>query len=611
MTSATPTAERHDPTAAGIGSVLIVLLIVAQLALYAWMAPRGFDFTDESFYLLNYLHWRELAGLVSFFGFYLELPFRVLGQSITAMRVLTLLLLMACAAGFTQQCLRYVVRSRSDNGDDDRDSKRWRAGWPFVAVGMAASLFYFGYLSTLRAPSYNLLVLCSMLLSTALLLRSLGGAVGLPGRRLTIFLYGVLLGVCGLSKATSGLLLAACHAAFFVAVNRDWRLRPLSERVLLTLAGVTLNAAVLTMVHPGWIESLRGGIAIFAYTGHSQVLEMVNGFGWDIQRLGLLLPWAAALVVVSTFLFWRLGRERARLSSLAITALVAVAVGALLIEGQGRLWWPSLLMLVVVLCLAEGITRGAARRGVRDDVAELALLGLLFALPLAYSFGTAMPVLEHSRSAAVFGVVAVLLRLCRLNQLGLLVQPALFLCLAGLCLPTLWIQMQAVHDVRHTYRQASALAAQKVPVQVGRSSRPLLVDADTRAAIDAVVGAARDAGLTADQPMLDFTGEGPGLVYALNARPLGVAWLVGGYPDSGKWAGRVLDRLPKSELRRAWVLASSDNPRAIPGWQRLVEQRLGAGSHELVATVRVPAPSRWGALAPATADLQLWRPGVR
>ena len=48
------------------------------------MAPRGFDFTDESYYLLNYLYWRDLTATVSFFGAYFELPFRMLGKAYRA-----------------------------------------------------------------------------------------------------------------------------------------------------------------------------------------------------------------------------------------------------------------------------------------------------------------------------------------------------------------------------------------------------------------------------------------------------------------------------------------------------------------------------------------------
>ena len=41
-------------------TLTVVILLLVQVGLYVWMAPRGFDFTDESYYFLNYLYWRDL-----------------------------------------------------------------------------------------------------------------------------------------------------------------------------------------------------------------------------------------------------------------------------------------------------------------------------------------------------------------------------------------------------------------------------------------------------------------------------------------------------------------------------------------------------------------------
>ena len=164
----TTTASRKDGSAVPIrklgwrAMLPLLALLLAQVGLYVWMAPRGFDFTDESFYFLNYPYWRDLIGTVSFFGAFFEWPFRMLSQSVPAIRIFSLLLLLASSAFFTREVLGYVSR---------RDDSTSETPWAFVAVGMAASLFYFGHLSTLRAPSYNLLALCSMLLATGLLLR--------------------------------------------------------------------------------------------------------------------------------------------------------------------------------------------------------------------------------------------------------------------------------------------------------------------------------------------------------------------------------------------------------------------------------------------------------
>jgi len=275
--------------------------------------------------------------------------------------------------------------------------------------------------------------------------------------------------------------------------------------------------------------------------------------------------------------------------------------------GLTRLWLPLIGLAVLLLWSVEGLRRKPVRR-TKGDGTDFGLMCLLFALPVAFSFGTNMPVLEHSQKAAVFVVVALCIRLHRLSRLELLVTPAIVACLTALCVPTLVIQLKAALDVDFTYRQLSPLGEQTMPVRVGAANTTLLVDATTRQTLQSVIGAARAAGLAPGQMILDFTGDGPGLIYALGGRPLGLAWLLGGYPNSHAWAARLVAQLSPQALQSAWLLTSDDNPRAISGWQQLLSARVGAGTHELVATVPIHAPYRWGINAPESIAVQLWKP---
>jgi len=576
----------------------VVVLLMAQVGLYVWMAPRGFEFTDEAYYILNYLHWRDLVGMVSFFGAYFELPFRMLGQSVPAIRIFSLLILLASSAFFTRETLRF---------SDRRDGTMSATPWLFVVVGMAASLFYFGYLSTLRAPSYNLLSLCSMLLATGLLMRLLEPSTSLANVRVAVFCYGLAVGACGLGKASTGAIMVVCHALFFALANRDWRLRHLLELLVLSLVGVSLNFAVLQWVHPQWLAVLREGIALFSYSSEGNLIDMANGLRWDIQRLAPMLPWAVGIIVAFVLLARWIGPvRRAALSALVVAVVVSCVVG-LVWGGLTRLWLPLIGLAVLLLWSVEGLRRKPVKL-TRNDATDFGLMCLLFALPIGFSFGTNMPVLEHSQKAAVFAVVAVCLRLHRLARLELLATPAIVACLTALCVPTLVIQLKAALDVDYTYRQLRPLGEQAIPVRVGATNTTVLVDATTHETLQSVIGAARAAGLAPGQAILDFTGDGPGLIYAIGGRPLGLAWLLGGYPSSHGWATRLVAQLSPQALQSAWLLTSDDNPRAIVGWQQLLSARLGVGTHVLVGTVPIQAPYHWGLNSPEIISVQLWKP---
>ena len=98
-------------------SIAPAVLLLGQAGLFIWMSPRGFELTDESFYLLNDLYWRDLTATVSFFGAYFELPFRLLGQSIS-IRIVALLGLAVASAFFAGQALRFSRRREA--GDSVR-----------------------------------------------------------------------------------------------------------------------------------------------------------------------------------------------------------------------------------------------------------------------------------------------------------------------------------------------------------------------------------------------------------------------------------------------------------------------------------------------------------
>jgi hypothetical protein len=324
------------------------------------------------------------------------------------------------------------------------------------------------------------------------------------------------------------------------------------------------------------------------------------------EMLPQLVPLVVVVEVVGVFLIKWIGPNNHK----AMSALVAAILGGCamgLIWGSPH-WWLPLLGLVVLLLWSIEVFCRKAKKSKRDGVTDFALMALLIALPIAYSFGTNMSVLDHSQMAAVFPVTAISLQLMRLARLGVLKHSALIVCLTALCLPTLAIQIRAATDIDYTYRQRRALGEQTMPVQLGPVDNTLLVDADTRKSLNSVIGAARTAGFITGEAILDFTGDGPGLVYALGGRPLGKAWLLGGLRGSSAVAANMVEMLPEEELRSAWVLSSDNNPRAIEGWQQMLEARVGHDAHELVATVTIRAPYSWGEDAPDRLTVQIWKP---
>lgn len=64
--------------------------------------------------------------------------------------------------------------------------------------------------------------------------------------------------------------------------------------------------------------------------------------------------------------------------------------------------------------------------------------------------------------------------------------------------------------------------------------------------------------------MIDLSGQSPGILYAIGAKNIVQAWIIGGYPGSLKVSKAALDHVPCEKIAEAWVLIEPDGPRSIP-----------------------------------------------
>lgn len=574
----------------------LALLLAAQVSLYIFLAPRGFEFTDEAFYLLNAMHWREFTAVYSMFGAFLQLPMQLSGGSLVAMRLLSLLTLAAGGAWLGHEVQRHMAAGRSV----PRIARQF-----YWLAGAAGGLYFFGVLSTMRVSSYNTLALSAAAVATGFFLRGIDAGSG-RSRLACAAAYGFVMGICGLSKGSTGFLVGCLHLAYFAWANPRWHWRGLAQLLAGVGLGLGLQLVLVTLAHPNWIQTLQAGASLFSYDTGGKLGGMFNSFRWDIQRVLRWAPLALAGLAAWTFLvrlLWK--KQKQAVAAWLAMLLLAGMVFAWLQKDQVRYWWPAALLLVSALYLMHRTVRqpAAAKGGERR---ELGLTILMFSLPFAFSFGTNMPVLWHSQAAAMFVVLILLVRLETMWQEGSINASMIGLAVCLLCFPPFVFQIRAAYDSASVYRLAGSLLSQSEPhmTPVGI----VKVDIDTKRTFDNLKAAAQQAGLVPGQAILDFTGDGPGLVLALSGHPVGVPWLVGGYDNSTSWAGRLVESLPAATIRGAWLLTSPDNPRAIREWPAIISKKLGADSHELAAVLRVRAPSKWTKEAPSEATLCLWRP---
>jgi hypothetical protein len=220
----------------------------------------------------------------------------------------------------------------------------------------------------------------------------------------------------------------------------------------------------------------------------------------------------------------------------------------------------------------------------------------LLALPVAYAFGTNVPVWVASANAAYFWL-ALPLTLFPARQFRDLYVP-----LAQI----LVVSAVALH-LYQPYRQSEPLLTQKSPVDVPwKGGTKLGLSRDSADYARALSELAVKGGFRAGTTVVDLTGRHPAVVHFLGGKAPSTPWLLGRYRGSQPLARAVLGRVSCEELAQAWVLTEPGGPEPLP-ITVLLSHGIHAQSLEPVGTLISPSGLPGGGYAEGFAQT-LYRP---
>ena len=582
---------------------LLLLIVAAEAAAFLVAAGRGLDLTDESFYLLRYRYWTEWPS-VSLFGAYFSVPFALFGHDVWAMRTLGFVLLLGAGMWFGYEAsLAFGALAGRTSSD----------GVFAASIACGAGLWnYYGASPVPYTPSYNLLTLLCALLALALALR-LGRAIllGERGLGMNTFVLGLVGSVGIASKFSSGVLvLALCLAVVGTLGWRRLDARAWSRMALALAAGLALNIALLWVADPGlparFQRGIEGTLAMMPRNPSHELaaLATVELPKAVIASLRILL-WPIVFAVFAS----AVGALVARRSLGDALAVAFLVVGALLdtFMKDNRAHRIVLATLIAILLAL------AALRVVRKPIGTLArprtllVAAAILVVPFAYSFGTSNALLFHMGGAAIFPSVLAVAQI-RAMWVERAIPTWVFAVSLVLmtALPAEFLVRQWI-DGNYTYRLGAPLATQTAQLPRNPGEIDLRVAPSLARSVDEYLRLVRDSGFVAGQPMIDFTGQAPGLVALSGGVPLGAIWLVGGPMFNGDQTARIsLGAVDPAALRRAWLLTSRDSFASIASWAEIMQSRIGALTHEEAGRVTIPDPTSDDKTK--TMEVTLWRP---
>jgi len=539
-------------------TVMLMISAAATVLILIWVLRYcfyGIDFTDESFYLVWITNPFLYDVSVSQFGYIYHPVFVLLNGNIAVFRQANILITFGLSWWLSFIFLKLLV---PENGAQ-------KACLHIISMGLAiiSIIFVTYYARWLPTPSYNSLAFQALLVAAIGLLladkaNSSRSAVGW-----------VMIGVGGwlafMAKPSTALALAVGVLVYLV-IARKFSVRMIllaiiSALVLLLISALLIDGSVLKFA-----ERLRLGIEFTSLMegGHTlrQIIRVDTFYIEPQVKLAIFfLAVASFIATKGAYLGTKKGIALSLLISFVFLCLIALlALGAIQRTASFGNFQGMLIFSAVFSAIAIGLVFG--RRKLLNNIssAQWSLALLFFALPHIYSFGTTSNYWARGTSVSIFWLLAALIILAPLLREKAKWSFAIPLVITAQTVTAILLQT----GLEHPYRQPHSLRLNDSIAEIGSTGSNLVLSAGYAQYVENAKAAAKRAGFEAGTPMIDLSGQSPGILFALRAESIGQAWIIGRYPGSLNLARAALGRASCRQIAAAWVLFEPDGPRSIP-----------------------------------------------
>ena len=537
-------------TFSAVGTFLILIRVLNY-------SSYGFDFTDESYYLVWISNPFIYEVSVAQFGYIYHPLFWLLGGDIAAFRQVNALITYGLSWWLAYTFLKSLAPVESAQ----------RVSLHILAAGLATTSFasLTHNASWLPTPSYNSLAFQGLLIVALGLL--LADKVNSSRSAAGWILIGVGGWFAFMAKSSTALVLTVGVLAY-LAIVRKFTVRMLLLAASSALALLLVSALLIDGSIFEFAERLRLGIE-FAHLSDSKHtmshIFRIDDFFYYLGKKGKI---AILLVAISSFIATRgayLGTKKGMALSLLLSAaffcLIALPAFGLIQRSTGFFRFKGMVIFGVVFS-AVAIGLVFERKNILNNItpSQWGIALLFFAMPHIYAFGTNNNYWAQGTSASIFWLLAgftILAPLIREKTKWWFVVP---LVLASQAVTATLLQI----SFERPYRQPQALRLQDSIVEIGATGSNLKLSAGYAQYIEDAKRAAQNASFETGTPMIDLSGQSPGILFALRAESIGSAWIIGGYSGSLNLAKAVLGRTSCKQIAAAWVLFEPEGPRSIP-----------------------------------------------
>lgn len=529
------------------GTVLILFQILK-------FSSYGLDFTDESFYL----NWISTPHLYKFsltqFGYIYHPFYLILDGDIANLRRANALITF-----FLSWALAYTHLSRTT---------------PLithpaiilhsVSAGLAcSSLLLFD--TWLLTPSYNSLAL------QALLVTGLGLTLAEKAPTRTSMAGFFILGLGGwmafMAKPSTALALAIVTPVYLL-LARKFSLRLIFISIFSAVFFLVISALLIDGSITSFISRFQTGLDFGRYLGGGHTLDQIIRLEElilsDEEKESIFYIFSISFFII--LLSW-LENQKPRTSLVSTPLLIAIFLLIPYTLFNLSDWSLSvgkfqnlLISGIIYAVFLASLLLSQLRSPLQTSLAQWAAVALWAVMPYIYAFGSNGNYWQVGGSAIFFWLIAAFTLLAPLAR-----QLASWAFTVPLVLITqVLIAALLQTGLERPYRQPGPLHLNEAALEIGPQRSTLTLSASYADYLSAAIKTAYDGGFQPQTPVIDLSGQSPGVLYALGAHSIGQAWMIGGYPGSTDLARAALLLAPCQDLATAWLLVEPTGPRHLP-----------------------------------------------
>ena len=511
--------------------ILSISISIITLIWFTTFYDTGIEFSDEGKYLIDIRYPFEYQHSVTNYGLVYHIAGKIVGFNLLSLRLLNILLTLILASIATYVSIH---SSRFDSLWKKRETAT------LVFISSCVSLSFFGIIWILT-PSYNSLTFQALLLVWIGIVKV--STVDTNFMQRVYFIYlGFALGILFIAKLTSMLLLLLLLCIYLIFTNlRNWLwvfLIPSTSYVTISLFSIAkfgnpfeifhdlytgIQLSLQLSVDYNFIKLMMFPLSIFTFgiLGYIFRLKLRAIIESSKRRVVVDLSFTLAIIMLGIMFFFYTG----------INVLFALLLTLLLLYTIKTRWNKSSPRYFLFL--------------------------LIF--PFIAAFGSGNNLLIQS--LMYFYFVFLFLILTSTDQHPIFASNNL---LSWLLLSSIFFTFLTVFwSSTHPYRQNQSVTKMSSRIDFDTPIKGVMVTKDVSEFFLSANNLAREAGLSAEKPILDLTGQSSTLLFSLNAKILADSWVIGGYPGSDSVALFKFKQLPCSDLRAAWLLIEPKGPRAI------------------------------------------------